>query len=176
MPGAFDGALVRRGRARAGLVAQLRLGRICRRSSTPRSRPIPDLAIAAERVLQAEAQVRIAGATLFPVLDFRVGTTHLETRPDGGDWRRSDVSSGTLSASYEIDVWGKNSAGVRSAQSSLFASRYDRETVRLTLVAGVANAYFQVLSLRGRLAIARDQSGHRQKRACSGGIARAQRC
>jgi NodT family efflux transporter outer membrane factor (OMF) lipoprotein len=115
----------------------------------------PDLAIAVERVLQAEAQVRIAGATLFPVVDFRAGTTHLETRPDGGDWRRSNVSSGTLSASYEIDVWGKNGAGVSSARSTLFAKRYDREAVRLTLVAGVANAYFEVLSLRGRLAIAR---------------------
>lgn len=36
------------------------------------------------------------------------------------------------------------------------ASRFDRETVRLTLLAGVANGYFQLLSLRGRLAIARE--------------------
>ena len=34
--------------------------------------------------------------------------------------------------------------------------RFDRETVRLTLIAGVATGYFQVLSLRGRLAIARE--------------------
>ena len=45
---------------------------------------------------------------------------------------------------------------MRSAEASLRASRFDQETVRLTLVAGVANGYFQVLSLRGRLAIARE--------------------
>ena len=61
-----------------------------------------------------------------------------------------------LSASYEIDLWGGNAAGVRSAEASLRANRFDQETVRLTLVAGVASGYFQVLSLRGRLAIARE--------------------
>ena len=45
--------------------------------------------------------------------------------------------------------------GMRAAQSLLRATRFDQETVRLTLVAGVASAYFQVLSLRGRLVIAR---------------------
>jgi NodT family efflux transporter outer membrane factor (OMF) lipoprotein len=44
---------------------------------------------------------------------------------------------------------------VRAADWQLDASRFDQETVRLTLVAGVANGYFQLLSLRGRLAIAR---------------------
>ena len=116
----------------------------------------PDLVIAAERVRQAEAQVRIAGASLFPELSFGAGASRRETRPDGGAWRTSDGSSATFSASYELDLWGRNAAGVRAAESTLRASRFDLETVRLTLVAGVASAYFQVLSLRGRLAIARE--------------------
>lgn len=116
----------------------------------------PDLAIAAERVRQAEAQVSIAGATLFPALNFGAGSSRRETRVDGGSWQSGDASSATLSASYELDLWGKNASGVRSAEAALRASRFDRETVRLTLIAGVANAYFQVLSLRGRLAIARE--------------------
>ena len=49
-----------------------------------------------------------------------------------------------FSASYELDLWGRNAAGVRAAESSLRATRYDLETVRLTLVTGVASAYFQV--------------------------------
>jgi NodT family efflux transporter outer membrane factor (OMF) lipoprotein len=116
----------------------------------------PDMAIAAEHVRQAEAQVRIAGATLFPVVDLRLGTTRFKTRPDGGDWNTADVSSATLSASYEIDLWGKNTSGVRAARSSLLATRFDLETFRLTLVAGVASAYFQVLTLRERIATARE--------------------
>jgi len=115
----------------------------------------PDMAIAAERVRRAEAQVRIAGSTLFPALNFSAGTGRRETRPHGGPWSGDDSSSAALSASYEIDLWGRNAAGVRAAESSLRATRFDQEAVRLTLVAGVASAYFQVLSLRGRLVIAR---------------------
>jgi len=115
----------------------------------------PDLVIATERVRQAEAQVRIAGASLFPEINFGAGTSRRETRPDGGSWSTTDGSSAAFSASYELDLWGRNAAGVRAAESSLRASRFDLETVRLTLVTGVASAYFQVLSLRGRLAILR---------------------
>jgi NodT family efflux transporter outer membrane factor (OMF) lipoprotein len=116
----------------------------------------PDLAIAAERVRQAEAQAKIAGSSLFPALNFGAASASRETRPPGGNWSGDNSSSATLSASYEIDLWGRNAAGVRAAQSSLRASRFDQETVRLTLVTGVANAYFQVLSLRGRLVVARE--------------------
>jgi len=115
----------------------------------------PDIAIAAERVRQAEAQVRIAGSTLFPALNFSAGTGRRETRPHGGTRSGEDSSNAALSASYEIDLWGRNAAGVRAAESSLRATRFDQETVRLTLAAGVASAYFQLLSLRARLVTAR---------------------
>ncbi len=115
----------------------------------------PDLAIATERVRQAEAQVRIAGASLFPSLNLGAGTSTRSTRDDRGSVT-ANASSATLSASYEIDVWGRNGAGVRSAQSSLQASVYDRDTARLTLISGVATGYFQVRALRSRLAIGRD--------------------
>lgn len=119
-------------------------------------RASPDMAIAAERVVQAEAHARIAGASLFPALNFSAGTGRRETRPQGGSWSGENSASAAFSASYEIDLWGQLAAGRRSAESSLLASRYDQETVRLTLVAGVASGYFQLLSLRGRLAIARE--------------------
>jgi len=116
----------------------------------------PDMAIAAERVRQSEAQMRIAGASLFPALNLGAATAARETRPQGGDWSGSSSASASLSASYEIDFWGRNAAGVRAAGASLRAARYDQETVRLTLAAGVASGYFQWLSLRGRLAIANE--------------------
>ena len=116
----------------------------------------PDIGIAAERVRQAEAQVRITGATLFPALNFSASTGRRETRPDGGSWSGENSSSAALSASYEVDLWGRIASEVRSAEASLRATRFDQETVRLTLVAGVANGYFQLLSLRRRLAIARE--------------------
>lgn len=116
----------------------------------------PDMAIAMERIRQAEAQTRIAGASLFPEITFGAATSRRETRPDGGRWSGSDASSATLNASYELDLWGRNAAGLRSAEFSLRASRFDFQTVRLTLLSGIASGYFQALSLRGRLVIAHE--------------------
>ena len=107
----------------------------------------PDLAIAAERVRQAEAQAQVAGASLFPTLDLGFATRKN---------RENESSSTTLSASYEVDLWGRNAANVRGAEQSLRATAFDRDAARLTLLAGVATAYFEVLSLRGRLAVSRD--------------------
>lgn len=115
----------------------------------------PDLAIAMERVRQAEAQVRISGASLFPTLDLGYGTNARQTS-DSRSSTRTESSSAALSVSYELDLWGRNRSGVRSAESSLAATTFDRDTARLTLIAGVATGYFDVLSLRSRLAIARE--------------------
>src|SRR5260370_20288961 len=70
------------------------------------------------------------------------GTAH-ET-----DW------AGLVSASYEVDCWGKNRATADSARLLSVAARADHDTVALTALAGVANGYFQVLSVRQRLEIA----------------------
>jgi len=115
----------------------------------------PDLAIAMERVRQAEAQVRIAGASLFPTLDLGFGSSTRITNDSRGS-TRTDASSAQLSVSYEVDLWGRNRSGVRAAESSLAATVYDRDTARLTLIAGVATGYFNVLSLRSRLTTARE--------------------
>ncbi len=64
--------------------------------------------------------------------------------------------STSLSASYEIDFWGKNRAALRAAEELAVASRFDREVVALTTVVSVANSYFLVLAAQDRLRIARD--------------------
>ena len=115
----------------------------------------PDLAIATERVRQAEAQVRIAGASLFPTIDFGAGSSVRQLSDSRGS-SRIETGTAALSISYEVDLWGRNRAGVRSAESTLAATAYDRDTARVTLIAGIATAYFDVLSLRSRLTIARE--------------------
>jgi NodT family efflux transporter outer membrane factor (OMF) lipoprotein len=116
----------------------------------------PDVAIATEHVRQAEAQVRIAGASLFPVLNLSAGTSRREALESGGSLVGTSASNAGLSASYEVDLWGRNAFGARAARADLRATRFDQDTARLTVVAGVADAYFQLLSLRGRLVIARE--------------------
>ncbi len=116
----------------------------------------PDVIIAAERVTQAEIAARSAGASLFPLLTVSAGTDTGRVKPGltGPGWSKSESSGASLSVDYEVDVWGRVAALVTGARASLNASRYDLETVRLTLTTGVANAYFQTLALRMRLKVA----------------------
>jgi multidrug efflux system outer membrane protein len=119
-----------------------------------------DLRAAIARIHQADAQRRIAGAPLLPSLELQATATRARAPVAG------TVNNGTphfvtgndfaplLSASYELDFWGKNRALLAAATASARASRYDRTTVELSVLAGVASTYFQALELRDRLAIA----------------------
>ena len=60
-----------------------------------------------------------------------------------------------LTASYEIDFWGKNRATLVAAQENAAANRFAKEVVVLTTVVSVGTAYLQVLVSQDRLRIAR---------------------
>jgi multidrug efflux system outer membrane protein len=123
-----------------------------------------DIAAAVARIVQADAQARITGATLLPVVELNGSATHLRTSQStsaggttgslGGSER--DLLTSSLNASYEIDFWGKNRAALRAAEETAIASRFNREVVSLTTVVSAANAYFQVLAAQDRLRVARE--------------------
>jgi NodT family efflux transporter outer membrane factor (OMF) lipoprotein len=62
--------------------------------------------------------------------------------------------AGQISASYEVDFWGKNLDALRAAEATALGNRYDAQTVWLTTSSSIATTYFQALSYRDRLAIA----------------------
>jgi multidrug efflux system outer membrane protein len=113
-----------------------------------------DLHAAVARVHQADAQRHIAAAPLLPALEARADATRARAPVPGGGFASGNDFQPLLNASYELDFWGKNRAAYNSASASARASRYDRSTVELTVMAGVATTYFQALELRDRLAIA----------------------
>jgi outer membrane protein, multidrug efflux system len=127
-----------------------------------------DIAQAVARVVQADAQSRITGAALLPAVQLNGQATR--SRPS----QSTGVSSGgsnagasfgpserndlllTLTASYEIDFWGKNRYALRAAEETAVASRFDQEVVTLSSIVTAANAYFQVLAAQDRLRVARN--------------------
>jgi multidrug efflux system outer membrane protein len=128
-----------------------------------------DIAAAIARIVQADAQARITGAPLLPLItgignadrtqsSKTTGTTSVigVSRSGASVQIIHDDLKATLNASYEIDFWGKNRAALRAAEESAVASRYDREVVGLTTAAAAANAYFQVLAAQDRLKAGRD--------------------
>jgi multidrug efflux system outer membrane protein len=112
-----------------------------------------DLTMARLRVTQADARARQAGAAILPSVDLGGNANYLAGHSVNGSAHETDWAA-LLSASYEVDFWGKNRATARAAAALADASKADRDTVALTTLGGVANAYFQVLSLRERLSIA----------------------
>ena len=112
-----------------------------------------DIAAAVSRVRQAEIQARIAGAPLVPYVDFEGGANRQLPLSSGA---ATTSASGLFNASYEVDFWGKNKASLSAAEASLRANVYDRETVNLTVTCGIVSNYLQILSLRDRLAVARE--------------------
>lgn len=111
----------------------------------------PDLRIAAERVRQAELQMKLAGASLFPAFSLSATSGTSRNREVGGDWTSGESSRASLGASYEVDLWGKVSASVTAAEASFNASQYDYEAVRLSLAGGVTKGWFQWLALQQQL-------------------------
>lgn len=113
-----------------------------------------DLTGARERVAQADARARQAGAPILPKVSLDANGTYLSGHSQQGSGHEFDWFA-MLSASYEVDFWGKNRATANAARLEAGASLAERDTVALTLLGGVASEYFQVLALRERLAIAR---------------------
>jgi NodT family efflux transporter outer membrane factor (OMF) lipoprotein len=120
-----------------------------------------DIAAAVARIVQADASARIAGAPLLPSLQAN-GSASI-SRPSAA------TSTGTsanvvrhvitnyltsLSASYEIDFWGKNRDAALAADETATANRFDRDTIALSTYASVANTYFTVLATQDRIRIA----------------------
>jgi multidrug efflux system outer membrane protein len=115
-----------------------------------------DIAAATARFIQADAQARIAGAALLP----NVSGTGSETYSRTSGSSASGLSIGgrevvnynaSLSASYELDFWGKNRDAAQAAEETSVANRFDRDVIALTTLTTVANAYFQVLASQDRI-------------------------
>jgi outer membrane protein, multidrug efflux system len=122
-----------------------------------------DLAGAIARVQEADAQARIAGAALLPSLDLGATATRERAQVTGLGPRVFNVFNPELSASYELDFWGKNRALRDAARAAAMASRYDQQTVALTVISSVATTYFEALELRDRIQVAQQNLDNGQK-------------
>jgi NodT family efflux transporter outer membrane factor (OMF) lipoprotein len=115
-----------------------------------------DIAAAMARIDQADAQVKIANAALLPQLDANFNSTRARSAALGGQSRVSSLYNLNLTASYTLDIWGRNRATLLSDVENAIAVRYAKEVIALTTLVSVADAYFNVLDAQDRLRIARE--------------------
>jgi outer membrane protein, multidrug efflux system len=115
-----------------------------------------DIAAAAARFVQADAQARVAGAALLPTLG--AGGQEAYSRTSGSSASGLSIGgrevvnySTSMNASYQLDFWGQYRDAAQAAEETSVANRFDREVVALTTLTAVATAYFQVLASQDRI-------------------------
>jgi multidrug efflux system outer membrane protein len=109
-----------------------------------------DLKATLARIELARAQLQLAQGSLYPAFNVTGGATRQrfsgalpQSFPPGAAITTNDFTVG-IEMSYELDLWGKYRSGALAAGNDLAASRYFRETVRITVAADVADAYFRL--------------------------------
>src|SRR5262245_31336179 len=110
----------------------------------------PDLQVAAARVEQAAANVKLAGATLYPQVNLLAR----------GGGKLSGDSSGLqgvgVFANWELDLWGRVRAGRAAATTQYDSAALDTEFARQSMAALVAKSWFLATEARLQRAIADD--------------------
>jgi outer membrane protein, multidrug efflux system len=124
-----------------------------------------DIIAAAARIRQANAALVAAGAPLLPTATASTGDqwsrySYAHANSRGAEARNNSyyetrVWNLTPTVSYEVDLWGRVRATRDAALATALASRFDQETVALTVVTGVADTWFQALATQDRLDVAR---------------------
>jgi multidrug efflux system outer membrane protein len=123
-----------------------------------------DLRIAAQHILEQQAQVRITRSQQFPSVT--VGGTGIgATLPASlGTQIGSPLVDGSfnLSAAWTPDFWGLYRKQTEAARAQLLAQTWAQRAVRMTLVEQVATSYLQLRALDRQLEITRDTLKARQ--------------
>ncbi|MFO0934808.1 MAG: efflux transporter outer membrane subunit [Planctomycetota bacterium] len=124
-----------------------------------------DLRAALARVAEARARAGIAAADRFPQVEAGLtGSRDRASRELGGSGSRTtNTFRASVSASWEIDLWGRVRRGEEAAVAEWMASEEGRRAVVVTLVGDVAEAYFDLRELDEELVIAQETRDARRK-------------
>src|SRR5579883_640668 len=115
-----------------------------------------DIAQAAARVLQAEAQDGVVLSSLFPTLGGSIGVSRSgsNTPSRSSGLRAQTAYNAGLNASYQQNFFGEQYFNLQAARESLRARRYAAAVTGISTSTGVASQYFSILAYRERIALA----------------------
>ena len=128
----------------------------------------PTLEQARARVAAAAAYTETAKSSTLP----KVGASYSFTReqysgtalippPYAGSWQSEN--EGLLTASYDLDLWGKNREALKASMSQLQASEADAQVAKLTLTSAIARDYNQLARLYALHDIAQQEVEQREQ-------------
>lgn len=128
----------------------------------------PSIAQAQARIAQAQSYIESARSGLMPKVNGSYSVTRerfsangLYPPPFGGGWFTEN--NALASASWDLDLWGKNRARVNASLSQEKAAEADLQEARITLASSVARTYNQLAQLYALRDIAAREIRNRQE-------------
>jgi len=121
------------------------------------------LLIAIERIEEARAVNRITRSALFPSIDLALGAEreHESALTEVNARTKNEIFFGPTFA-WELDLWGGNRRANNAAYADYLAAGYGAQAVRLSLIADVSRAYFELQGVESRLETSIDTLGARE--------------
>ena len=130
----------------------------------------PGARAAAQRLLQAQAQLGVLRAGQAPNLSVNAGLSNSRTSAEtsqglalGGRSIEGNNYSVGAALSYELDLWGRVRRVIEAADAQALAAQDDRDGVLLLLSSQVAQSYWQLRGLDAEQAILRDALAARRE-------------
>jgi len=130
----------------------------------------PNVRAAAERLVQARAQLGVTRASELPTVGVSAGVSNSRTSaesPMGATFGHQSIKGTEYSVganfSYEIDLWGRVRRAVEAADAQALAAQDDRDGVMLMLSSQVATTYWQLRGLDAELAILKNALATRRE-------------
>lgn len=130
----------------------------------------PGVKAAAQRLLQAQAQLGVVRAGQLPSVSVGAGVSNARTSSEtsqglalGGRSIEGNNYSVAASFSYELDLWGRVRRIVEASDAQALAAQIDRDGVILMLSSQVATSYWQLRGLDAEMAILTDALATRRE-------------
>jgi len=130
----------------------------------------PNVRAAAQRLVQAQAQLGVVRAGQLPSVNVQAGVSNSRTSAEtsqGLALGHRSIEGNNYSAgvglSWELDLWGRVRRVVEAADAQALAAQDDRDGVLLMLSSQVATTYWQLRGLDAELAILRNALATRRE-------------
>ncbi|KQZ52295.1 efflux transporter outer membrane subunit [Massilia sp. Root1485] len=130
----------------------------------------PNVRAAAQRLVQAQAQLGVTRASQLPTVGVSAGVSNSRTSAEtpmgvtfGGRSIKGNEFSVGANFSYELDLWGRVRRAVEAADAQALAAQDDRDGVMLMLSGQVATTYWQLRGLDADIAILNDALATRRE-------------
>lgn len=135
-----------------------------------------DMLIAAARVKELAAMKRIDYANMFPSIGLKVYAERERENYGGKNLKQDDEFDLKAGATWELDLWGNLRWARDKSLAEFMGSIENQRALRMSLVAQVAQAYFEFVALDNELSIvqqtvdARRESLHLARVRYEGGL------